>query len=95
VVKTLNAIESFKDGVMTAEDVMGVDGLEMLERLDRFRAEQAQGFRGTGTLSFAEKHNHHVFPQAFRQQFKEIVKGNFNINAFAVRMNEVFHLRKR
>lgn len=46
VVKRLNAIESFKDGYMTASDMMDVDGTDMLERLASLRGEQAQGFRG-------------------------------------------------
>jgi RHS repeat-associated protein len=93
VVNTLNAIESFKDGYMTASDMIGIDGLDMLERLEQLRGEQAQGLKGTKTLSFAERQNHHIFPQAFRDIFKGVKNGKLNINAFAVRINEALHLK--
>jgi RHS repeat-associated protein len=93
VANALNAIESFKEGVLEAKDMLGTDGIEMLTKLERFRAEQAQGLKGYKTLRFAETQNHHMFSQAFRKFFNRVkVNGkSFNINKFKVRISEVLH----
>jgi RHS repeat-associated protein len=93
VVKTLNAIESFKEGYDTASDMIDIGGLDMLERLETLRAEQAQGLLGPKSLSSAELHNHHIFPQKFRDTLKGIAKEKFDIDKFLIRMNKDLHLK--
>ena len=105
VVETMNSIESFKEGWMTASDMLDIDGTDMLLKLESFRGEQAQGFRGGRSLVRAEFENsramsgqgHHIFPQQFRDTFKAIIKGKktgkFDIDSFGIFINESVHGR--
>ncbi|HYG35250.1 MAG TPA: RHS repeat-associated core domain-containing protein, partial [Clostridia bacterium] len=96
VVNTLDSIQSFTSGYMRAEDMLGGSNTSMLERLAALRSEQAQGLRGGGSLSRAEKATdiHHIFPQQFREVFKRMARGdfkNFDIDAFGVAIQKQLH----
>jgi hypothetical protein len=84
--KALNGIQSFMDGYMTAQDLVGDDIFDgMVKRLDELKQQGELGKMG---------HRHHIAPRALAKRIAEIggKLKNFDVNKFLAVLDSKLHL---